>query len=184
VAEDSNNLTAVNISSARYIVILAKNAGDAVSDSLTFDILSRIQELGTNATIAAECSIDTNRERLKKVGAHVVIRPIRAYPELLVRSLDSPGTEAVLENLFTHSESHMRRLDVDFTNLQWKQIVLVFLNNDLGMPLAYIDEKGVHSNPTPDALYSGSSIISLVREEQQVSAEHVVQALGAESSVD
>ena len=182
VAEDNKNLAAVNINSARYIVILAKNAGDAVSDSLTFDILSRIQELGTNATIAAECSVDANRERLKKAGANVVIRPIRAYPELLVRSLDSPGTEAVLENLFTHSESHMRRLDVDFADLKWKQIVFTFANNDLGMPLAYIDDKGVHSNPMPDASCSGSSIISLVREEQQISTERVLKALEAESS--
>ena len=184
VAEDNENLAAVNVSDAKYIVILAKNAGDAISDSLTFDILSRIQEIGTKATIAAECSVDSNRDRLKNAGANVVIRPIRAYPELLVRSLDSPGTEAVLENLFTHSESHMQRLDVDFINLPWKEIVFTFMNNDFGMPLAYIDTHGVHSNPAPDSKCSGTSIISLVREEQHISTEQVANALKPQASTN
>ena len=180
VAEDNANLAAVNVVSAKYIVILAKNAGDPMSDSLSFDVLSRLQELGTHATIAAECSIDSNRERLKKAGATIVIRPIRAYPELLVRSLVAPGTEAVMENLFTHEESHMLRIDVSFSSLKWKDIVISFVNNDFGMPMAYVDETGVHSNPEPNKSFSGTGIISLVREEQEISIDQVTQCLTAQ----
>lgn len=179
VAEDNANLEAVNVSGARYIVLLAKNAGDPMSDSLSFDVLSRIQELGTNAIIAAECSVDSNRQRLKKAGAAVVIRPIRAYPELLVRSLVAPGTEAVMENLFTHEESHMLRVDVAFADLKWKDIVFAFMNNDFGMPMAYIDDAGVHSNPAPGKSCSGTGIISLVREEQEISIDQVARCLSA-----
>ncbi|HEB28249.1 MAG TPA: two pore domain potassium channel family protein [Porticoccus sp.] len=177
VAENNENLAAVNVAEAKYIVILAKNAGDPMFDSLSFDVLNRIQELGTRAIIAAECSIDSNRERLKKAGATIVIRPIRAYPELLVRSLVAPGTEAVLENLFTHEESHMSRIDVSFSSLKWKDIVFSFVNNDFGMPMAYIDDAGVHSNPPPDQNCTGTGIISLIREEQEISVEQVSQCL-------
>ena len=176
-AEDNQNLTAVNISTAKYIVILAKDAGDTTSDSLSFDVLNRIQELGTQAIIASECSIDSNRERLKKAGATIVIRPIRAYPELLVRSLVAPGTETVMENLFTHEESHMLRIDTSFSNLKWKEIVFSFINNDFGMPMAYIDDAGVHSNPAPDKSCSGIGIISLIREDQEISTDRVTQCL-------
>lgn len=179
VAENNENLATVNVSQAKYIVVLARNAGDPMSDSLSFDILSRLQELGTQATIAAECSIDSNRERLKKAGATIVIRPIRAYPELLVRSLVAPGTEAVMENLFTHEESHMLRIDVTFANRQWQDIIFTFVKNDFGMPLAYIDESGVYSNPAPDKRCSGTSIIALIREEQEISIAQVTQSLTA-----
>jgi len=177
VAEDNANLEAVNVSNAAFIVILAKNAGDPMSDSLTYDILSRIQEINSQATVAAECSIDSNRRRFTKAGADIILRPIRAYPELLVRSLVAPGTETVMENLFTHEESHMLRIDADFSDIQWKTIVTIFMDNDFGMPLAYIDNQGVHSNPQPKQLCSGTGIISLVREEQAISTEQVINCL-------
>lgn len=177
VAEDNANLMAVNASDAAYIAILARTAGDPISDSLTFDVLSRLEELGSNAVIAAECAVDGNRQRLKEAGAEVVIRPIRAYPELLVRSLVAPGTETVLENLFTHEQSHMVRIDFDFEGLVWRQVVFAMLNADLGQPVAYIDDGGVHSTPEPDKLCSGKAIISLTREQQQVTADQVAKCL-------
>jgi len=159
--EHAKNLDAVNVKTAAFIVILARDGSDPLSDSLTFDILSRIQDVGSSATILAECIVDENRQRLKKAGAAVVIRPIRAYPELLVRALATPGTEVVLENLFTHDESNLQRVDLDFSKLLWKDIVAVFMDNDFGIPLAYIDAGGVHSNPPALHACSGSSIISM-----------------------
>ena len=162
-AENTQSLAAVNVKTAAYIVILARDGSDPLSDSLSFDILSRIQEIDSTATILVECIVDENRQRLKKAGATVVIRPIRAYPELLVRALATPGTEVVLENLFTHDESNLHRIDLDFSNLLWKDIVTVFMNNDVGIPLAYIDTEGVHSNPAALHRCSGSGIISMTR---------------------
>ncbi len=179
VAEDNASLKAVNVGNAKYIVILAKNSGAALSDSLTFDVLSRVQEIGTNALIAAECAVDSNRARLKQVGAQVVIRPIRAYPELLVRSVVAPGTETVMENLFTHDDDHMLRIDHPFSNLRWKDIVLSCVKNDIGLPLAYLDETNVYSNPPPNQLCSGKGIISLVREDQEISEAVIAQCLSS-----
>ncbi|OUS11057.1 hypothetical protein A9Q89_09995 [Gammaproteobacteria bacterium 53_120_T64] len=160
-AENAKSLAAVNANKAAYIVILARDGNDPLSDSLTFDILSRIQDIGSSATILVECIVDENRQRLKRAGAGVVIRPIRAYPELLVRALATPGTEVVLENLFTHDQSNLQRVDLNFSQLKWKDIITVFMDNDFGIPLAYIDAKGVHSNPPALHACSGSSIISM-----------------------
>ncbi len=177
VAEDDESLKAVNIEDAKIIVILAKNSGSPLSDSLTFDVLSRIMEIGTHALIAAECAIDSNRSRLKKAGASILIRPIRAYPELLVRSISEPGTEAVMENLFTHDGDHMHRINFPFQQLKWRDIVLLCVGNDFGLPLAFINEQGVCSNPPPDQLCSGHAIISLVREDQDILESSVAQSL-------
>lgn len=179
VAEDNESLRAVNIDEAKIIVVLAKNSASPLSDSLTFDVLSRIEEIGTNALIAVECAIDSNRNRLKKAGASILIRPIRAYPELLVRSISEPGTEAVMENLFTHDGDHMHRVSFPFKELKWRDIVLSCVENDFGLPLAYIDKAGVYSNPHPDHLCSGHAIISLVREDQHIDESSVAQSLVA-----
>jgi len=176
-AQSMANLEAVNLGEAKYIVILARDAGDSLSDSLSFDILSRIEELGSTAMIAVECILDENRQRLIKAGADIVLRPIRAYPELLVRALANPGTEAVLENLFTHDESHLQRIDIHLQDIRWKDVITVFLNNDLGIPMAYIDATGVHSNPLADSLCSGTAIIAMIRAGQAISADDIRRAL-------
>ncbi|MBQ0718983.1 MAG: hypothetical protein KBT88_11475 [Gammaproteobacteria bacterium] len=176
-AQSTASLEAANLGEAKYIVILARDAGDSLSDSLSFDILSRIEELGSTAMIAVECIVDENRQRLIKAGADVVLRPIRAYPELLVRALANPGTEAVLENLFTHDESHLQRIDIHLQDIPWKDIITVFLNNDFGIPMAYIDASGVHSNPLASSLCSGSAIIAMIRAGQTVSPDDIRRAL-------
>ncbi len=173
-AEDAKSLATVNVETAAYIVILARDGSDPLSDSLTFDILSRIQEIGSTATILVECIVDENRQRLKKAGAAVVIRPIRAYPELLVRALATPGTEVVLENLFTHDESNLQRVDLNFSQLKWKDIVTVFMDNDFGIPLAYIDAEGVHSNPPALHCCSGSSIISMTSAGRKLPTDKII----------
>lgn len=182
VSEDDESLQAVNIKEAKIIVVLAKNSSSPLSDSLTFDVLSRIAEIGTNALIAVECAIDSNRNRLKRSGASILIRPIRAYPELLVRSISEPGTEAVMENLFTHDGDHMHRVNSPFKELKWRDIVLSCVENDFGLPLAYIDETGVYSNPAPDQRCSGHAIISLVREDQYIDESLFSQSLAALTS--
>lgn len=177
VAENSSNLSAVNVQHAKHILLLAKDPNNPISDSLTFDVLYRIKEIGTEATLLVEVSQDVNRERMISFGADVVIRPVRAYPELLVRAMVEPGTEVVLENLFTHDEDHMVRVDLAFENRTWSEIVCGFVNGGAGVPMAYINKDGVHCNPLPDAECSGTGIITLVNECQEVSPEMVAKCL-------
>jgi len=170
VAENNHNLKAVDVAAALYIILIARDADSALSDSLTFDILSRIKEIGTKATIVAEVSDDINRERIKNMGADIMLRPVRAYPELIVRSLVAPGTEQVLENMFTHDDDHMVRLDVEFKDKSWADIVCRFVNAGMGVPMAIVNNNGtIHVNPLHDTKCSGKSIITLVNETQNVS---------------
>ncbi len=177
VAENDENLGEVNIDKAKYIILIAKDPNDCISDSLTFDVLSRIQSLGTEAMIVAEVTEDANRARMTKLGAEVVIRPIRAYPELLARALVATGTEQVLENLFIHDGDHMVRFDCAFRDKKWSDIVCRFVVGGAGIPMGYINETGVHVNPLPSETCSGSSIISLIKSSQNISIQDAKKCL-------
>lgn len=172
-AENSNNLRAANVSDARYIIVIASDQVDHRSDSLTFDILDRIQEIGTEAMVLAEAAQDENRSRLNRAGADVVIRPIRAYPGFLVRALAAPGTEAVLEELFTHDNTHMHRIDIVFKDRCWQDLICQFVISGSGIPMAYVADGEVHCNPEPTTVCSGDAIITLVNDSKIVTEEQV-----------
>ncbi len=179
LAQDTDNLNAVNTSTAKYIIVLANETSNPVSDSHTYDILSRIKEIGTNALILAEATTDKNRPRLRAMGASVIVRPVRAYPELLIRAMIAPGTEEVLENMFQYNNDHMARFDVKFENRKWKDIVNSFMANNAGLPIAYIADNGVNVNPLPDTNCSGTALISLIKDSQHITNDQVQKCLEA-----
>ncbi|VAX00682.1 hypothetical protein MNBD_GAMMA22-2835 [hydrothermal vent metagenome] len=179
LAQDNDNLNAVNTSTAKYIIVLANESSNPVSDSATYDVLSRIKDIGTKALILAEATTDKNRPRLRSMGASVIVRPVRAYPELLIRAMIAPGTEEVLENMFQYNNDHMARFDVKFKNLKWKDIVNSFMASNSGLPIAYINETGVNVNPLPDTTCSGTGLISLIKDSQQISNAQVKKCLEA-----
>ncbi|MCU7849416.1 MAG: NAD-binding protein [Candidatus Thiodiazotropha sp. (ex Lucinoma kastoroae)] len=172
-AENSNNLRAVNVFDASYIIVISSDHADQKSDSLTFDVLDRIHEIGSKAIILAEATNDDNRQRLRKAGANIVIRPIRAYPEFLVRSLVAPGTEEVLEDFFTHENAHMYRFDISFQNKCWQDLICQFVTSGAGIPLAYVMDGEVRCNPEPTAVCSGDGIITLVNDAQTITEQRV-----------
>lgn len=176
-AENSDNLRAVNVSEASYIIVLASDYADQQSDSLTFDVLDRIQEIGSTAMILAEAINDENRMRLQRAGADVVVRPIRAYPGFLVRSLVAPGTEEVLEDLFTHDNAHMHRFDISFQNRCWQDLICQFVTSGAGIPMAYVIGGEVRCNPKPTMVCSGDAIITLVNDDQTVTEQQVKACL-------
>ncbi len=172
-AENSENLRAVNVSDARYIIVIASDYADPQADSLTFDVLDRIQEIGTGAMVLAEAANDDNRRRLQKAGADIVVRPIRAYPGFLVRSLVAPGTEEVLEDFFTHDNAHMHRFDIRFQEQRWQELVCRFVTSGAGIPMAYVAAGEVRCNPDPTAICSGDAIITLLNDGQTVTEQQV-----------
>ena len=179
MAENSENLAAANVSHACCNVIIADEIYDARSDAHTYDILGRIRELGTKATIVAEVVDDANRQRILDAGATTVIRPIRAYPEFVVRALTEPGVEQVLETMFTHEADRLTRFETPFKGLVWRDIVISFVRGDAGIPMGYIDCRGVHINPAPDEVCSGHGIITLIDESLDVTRPLVDSCLRA-----
>lgn len=160
-------LSTAGVSKAKYIVVLSPNSLDPHSDSLVFDALHRVKEEGTDAFILAEAIEDANRERFRKVGAKAVIRPIRAYPEMLVRSLVAPGTEQVLEDLFRYQGDHTIRVDVSLYNVRWADVVTTLIQKDLGTAIGFEDTMGkIITHPRSAERVSLNALIILVGEDQ------------------
>ena len=178
VAENTDNLAAANAGRARYMLIIADEPYDARSDAHTYDILSRMNAAAKKRqVIVAEVVDDNNRSRILAAGATSTVRPLRAYPEMVVRAFASPGVEQVLENLFTHDADHLARFEVAFADLPWKQIVTRCINAGVGLPMGYVDADGVHTNPPPDARCSGNAIILLVDEALVVTKDAVAACM-------
>lgn len=161
-----NFFSDVSINEASYVLFLAQDALDPRSDSLTLDLLDQFERRGNNALVAAEAVQDSNFKRFKTMGADSVLRPIRAYPELIVRALSAPGTERILEDLFTHFGASIHRYDIDVKNKPWKDIACALIQQEMGTPLGYIDNTGeVKTCPLEGAMISAKAILLMARDE-------------------
>ena len=171
-------LQAVHAGSARHIVILATDENEANSDSTTFDIAHRLSELNLGYQTTAECVSDENRSRLKALGVRAVIRPVRTYPEIMVRAVVAPGSEKVLEDLFNYERDHPHRYDLPLEDLTWADIVSALIRHDIGTALAYIDnDSEVVCHPPANSQIKGKGLIVLVRSNDTPGIEVVEEAL-------
>lgn len=173
---------ACSLAAARYLVILAHDHHDRRTDSLTFDIVHRaFQHLNPARTyVVAECVDDMNRPRLLSLGVGSVVRPIRAYPELLVRAIIAPGVERLMENLFTHHGDHLQRYDMDISGVSWSDIVATLIRRDWGTAMAYIASNGdVVCNPPARETIDARALLLLVREGREPESSEMKTALSA-----
>lgn len=136
-ADDPKALETAGARDAAIIIVLAREEANPSSDGRTFDILDRLTEMGAKGRILAECVDDTNRARFRRAGAHIIVRPMRGYPEMIVRALVAPGAEAILEDLFTTRRDECWRYDVRVSGLRWADIVRVLVERDIGVPIAF-----------------------------------------------
>lgn len=178
--EDDDSLRAAAVQDARAVIVLARSDNDPASDSVTFDILHRIRRLGTKGRVLAESVRDTNRERFVEAGADIVIRPIRAYPGMVVRGFVAPGAQALMEELFSSDGGEYRRLDVPIRNLKWAHVVSTIVSHDLGVALAYEDDEGkLHVSPRASEAVSARALFVVVDSQTKVMPERVAEALSA-----
>jgi len=183
-AESDNNLNTVGIQKAKYIFIIARNYTDPISDSLNFDILDRVEDFKSTAYIISEVVDDNNRKRFREHGANSVLRPVRSYPEIVTRALEAPGTEQVLENLFTHCGDYPQRFEVVIRNMKWSQIAFRIIHAGLGIPLGYIDEnQKAHTNPDTKTQVNTNALIVLVNEDSKANDAEITNALHKALSV-
>ncbi|MCY4045581.1 MAG: potassium channel family protein [Cellvibrionales bacterium] len=176
------NVDALHIDQAAFVLVLAPNEHDARSDSLTLDMLDRLQREEISAFVVAECLLDENRERFLSLGAGAVIRPVRGYPELVVRAMSAPGTERILENLFTHQGASTKRVDIHLSGLQWKQIVSRLIDKGLGTALGFIDNQNhVITNPNAHEVVHGSALLLMVSDANPITTDQVKNALVEET---
>lgn len=159
---NADALAAAGADQARYIVMLSDDENHPRSDSLNFDILLELHEMYTGAQIIAEVIEEGSRERFRRFGAHRLIRPVRSYPELIVRAMSCPGAEVVLEDLMRSNGNLTRRFNVRIREQRWSSVVHRVLAAGYGTPIGYIDEsRRVVPNPEPDAVVSGRGLLVL-----------------------
>jgi len=157
-------LDSASVKSANTIVILSKDRFDITSDSINFELVDRLRDMGVKARIIAEVAQDENRARLRKVGADGVLRPIRTYPELLVRSILAPGSEKVIETLFDSFGQECVKYELEIEE-KWLDVLQKFTFKDFGIPIAYEDTSGaIISNPSSKRVINAKAIFVIVRE--------------------
>ncbi|WP_375193314.1 potassium channel family protein [Marinobacter sp.] len=175
---EPESLKAVHAGSARHVIVLAADESDPYSDSLTFDIAHRLTELNLGNRTIVECVNDENRGRFKTLGVRTIIRPVRTYPEIMVRSVMAPGSEKVLEDMFNYEHDHPHRYDLTLDDLNWADIVSALVRHGIGTALAYIDDDNeVICHPPTDREIEGKGLIVLVKSSETPDVEAVEEAL-------
>lgn len=161
---ENATLEAASVSKAHTIVCLSPDRMSPVSDSINFELIDRLRQQGVKARIIAEAVKDENRARLMQAGADNVLRPIRAYPELLIRSILAPGAEQVIETLFDSNGEECIRYEVQ-TRQTWLDILMKIAREGGGTAIAYEDRSGhVVNNPPADVTVETRAIFVIVRQ--------------------
>ena len=165
-AETAGALDAADARAAAAVVILAAEENSPVSDAVAFDIASRLVEMGVEAPIVAECVDDPNRERLRRAGATTVIRPMRGYPEMTVRALVAPGSESIIENLFTRHGDECLRYEAPISGITWGRLATALLLGGSGTAIGYAraGDGGIVTNPLPGDPVDASALYVIVKE--------------------
>jgi voltage-gated potassium channel len=134
-AHDAEALDRAAVARCGYVIALADDPDASLSDSVTFDVVSRIREANKTCPVIAQCVDDRNRPRLLAASANAVLRAGRAYSELLVTSLLNPGVIAVLENLFSAAGERLTLVNGSFRGT-WCNLVRETLERGAGLPIA------------------------------------------------
>lgn len=176
---DPEILQGAGVRHAKTIIILARQEDNLRSDADTFDLLHRLTELDTRATVLVEAVGDGNIERLRQAGADIVVRPIRFYPEIVVRALVSPGADQILSNLFTCCGDEVVRFDIPVTGWRWAELAHKLMVADIGTAIAFMGdtERHIRCNPAPDSVVSASALFVIVREGNLPSTEKICHLL-------
>ena len=151
---------------AAAVVVLANDEKDVASDGTAFDIVHRLVGMGAKGRIAVECVDDRNRDRLRDAGATTVMRPMRGYPEMLVRALIAPGSEAIIEDLFTRHGDECVRYELSVAGVPWGRLAARLISAGAGTALAYASaaDGEVIVNPRPDRQVFASALFLMVKE--------------------
>lgn len=174
---DDSTLEAACVKDAKIIVILSRKQLDPASDGINFDLIDRLREMGVKGRVIVEAVRDSNRERLKKAGADAVLRPIRAYPELITRAILAPGSEQIIESLFDNIGAECMRYDIKASG-RWYDIIHALIKADIGLPIAYEDEnRQIRINPSINEQAYISAIFIIEDENIQKATERINDAL-------
>ena len=172
--DSADGLEAAGARDAAAVIVLAREA-DPRSDSVAFDIVHRLDALGTKVPVLAECVDDRNRERILDAGASTVLRPMRGYPEMLVRAIIAPGSEQILVDLFTSGGDECVRYDLAIGGVTWGALAAALIGKGVGTPIAYADAAtgAIESIPLARHDVDARAIYLLVKQGQGTTIDDV-----------
>ena len=173
-------LEAADAARAAVVIVLARMA-EAQSDGVTFDIVHRLGDLGCEGSILVECVDDRNRDRLRDAGASAVLRPMRGYPEMMVRAVIAPGSEQIIVDLFTSGGDECVRYDVGIEGVSWGVLAAALIGKGVGTPIAYADSEtgAITSNPLAAQTINARAVYLLVKQGHGTSIDDIRNVAGS-----
>ncbi len=166
----------IGIEKAAHVYVLG-NQVDSDSDSKAFDFVYRVEK-ETDYTKGVTCEIvhDKNRKRCKELGANIIMRPNRSYPEMLVTATIAEGTAEVLEELSRRGDDTMEVFTIEKSDFLWGNLLYRLSMDNIGTAVAVIYDTHVDLNPMGyDVIKNPRKIIVMIHEMKDKSYEEMQQ---------
>lgn len=138
-------------------------------DEKNLDTLIRIREINETANVIIEVSNVKSNARFERMGANQVIRPVRSYPEMAARAILYPGSEQLIENLFTTEgdECVLFKMEQE-KNMLWKDVIMnIQIQNDIGTPVGYVHKGKIYTNPSVNTMVNFDGLFVVVNDKNQ-----------------
>ncbi|MHC1742521.1 MAG: TrkA family potassium uptake protein [Syntrophobacteraceae bacterium] len=94
-------LARASVDSARYVVILARNASDPASDNLNVTIALAVEAREGEVKTVVECVDPASEELLKKAGCDRIVCSSRFDAYFLSQELLNPGVQEVIDDILS-----------------------------------------------------------------------------------
>ncbi len=177
----------IHINAAERVYVLADEQ-DISSDSNVFDMVYRIdKETDYCNGVTAELVNDSNRERIAKLGANVILRPNRSMPEMLITCTIAPGSAQMIEEISARGGDSIERFAISCDAFVWGELLYHLSMKGIGTATAVVyDRDGTGLYEEIDSNPEGASIIKdakgillLVHEMRSKSYEDVQSSIDA-----
>lgn len=166
----------ISIENARHVYVLG-NSDDTHSDSKVFDFAYRVEEeTKYEKDVTAEIVNDKNRKRMYEVGVDVIMRPNRAYPEMLVTVTIAPDTAPVLEEMSSRGDDTLEVFSIpeSASTFTWSDILLKLSVESIGTAIGVVYPSHVDINPMgKDQINGAIRIVMMIHEMRQKNYEDV-----------
>ncbi len=181
VAADSTALAHAAPERARASLVFSSSETDREATARVLDTVLRLREAGQKTPIIAECVDVGDRDRLSRLGDAQPIRVMHGYPEVAARAIVSPGSEALIEQLFTAEGDECRRIDLARVwEGSWLDLLTRIAGAGIGTPIGYLcaDTGAVLANPVGRSIRAQALFLIVCDDRQASAARDTVQALG------
>lgn len=189
--DEDEILDKANIKEAAAVVVLITDLDNDHADALVFDVVDRAKGASRPDTrIVAECLNDANRLRIKRAGACTVLRPMRAYPELMVRELVAPGSTELITTIFDNEGDECVRHDCRISSIPWHRIIDAAMKTGSGTVIGYAENMTgrVEMNPAPNEQPNIEALFVIVNENRKTESDmfrqEILEEIGKRFSKD